>query len=117
MSQFTSRQLSTSTANRCGDHFQDATESVVAAHAAFVERRAGDWFPVVARAVVIERLRNAGQFRRVLAVVAAKFVNDEIERRNDEDSETARAGLVKRVTRRAGDVTIGVVFELQTEWR
>src|SRR6476660_10221746 len=67
---------SKSLANGRADHFQDSSQAVVAAQAAFVEGGAGDGLPFVAGAVVFEVIRNSSQCRIVLIVAAAEFVDD-----------------------------------------
>ena len=50
-----------------------------------------------------------------MAVVAAEFVDHKVERWDDEDSETACAGLIERIARRTRNVAVGVVLELERE--
>src|SRR5436190_15572658 len=97
------------------DHLHDSADPVVAAERAVVERRARDRLPPVARAVVFEILRDAGQLFLVLAVAAAHLVDRQIEGRHDVETEASRAGLPIRVLRRAGHVAVGVHLELQRE--
>src|SRR5207244_8503606 len=93
---------------RGGDHFQDAAKPVVAAHAALVERSPRNRLPVVAGAVVVEWLRDAGEGGIVLRVVAAELVDHHIQRGDDEDSKASGSRLVEGVARPAGNVTIRI---------
>ena len=69
--------------------------------------------PRIAGAVVDEGVGNSRQSRVVLCVAPAELVDHRIERRYDENSETACARLVVGVVRRTDDMGIRVVFELQ----
>src|ERR1051325_2922158 len=91
---------------------QYAADSVVAAEAAFVERRARDGLPIIALVARLG-LRQTGQSRGVLPVVPAELVKDQIERRRHQEGESAGPGLPKCVPRRAGDVAVRVLFEHQ----
>jgi hypothetical protein len=68
-------------------HLQHASNSIVARAAAFNEGRALDGLPVVARATRFG-LRHVGERWIVLAVVAAHFVNHEVERWHQDQRES-----------------------------
>jgi hypothetical protein len=109
------QSLSWSVSDGGGHHFEDSPEAVVAAEAAFVEGCLGNRAPLVAGVVVVGGLGQTGQFEVVLRIVAAQFVDHQVQRGDDENSEAARARFVKGVSRRAGDVAVGIIFEHQAE--
>ena len=54
-----------------------------------------------------------GEAGIVWVVVAAEFINHQIQRRNDIEAKSAGSGFEKGILRRASDMSIGVVFGLK----
>jgi hypothetical protein len=77
------------------NHLQHPPNAVISSTTAFNERRPLNRFPIIALVIRLG-LRHVGERWIVLAVVAAHFVNHQVERRHDDEREVARAGFPER---------------------
>ena len=86
--------------HRRAHHLQHAVNAIVPCPAAFDERRALNRLPVIARGARFG-LRHVRERRIVLPVVAAHFVNHQVQRRHDEEREAAenRLNLLQKQTK------------------
>src|SRR6185295_1008942 len=82
--------------DRGRNHFEHSPQAIVSTHAPFVEWSPRDRLPVVTGTVVRKSLRQTGECRVILPVLAAQFINHQVERRHDENAEATRAGFIER---------------------
>src|SRR5436190_19736233 len=98
---------------RRDDHLDDAAQAVVRADRSIAELTACGRLPVIARAVVLVVLRDAGKRRIVLLVASGHLVDHEVEGGDHDHAVPAASRFEKRVARRARHVPVRIDLEHQ----